>query len=237
MSIGNYATNKSYSQTKLAPLLEPLAAMRVTAKTLWDKLEGQVSPERLQEAVAQGWGMEIGEEEAERIIALAEQRYKKNPHYALGEVLSPAHTKIGWTTHGHTGGDVPLFAYGPGRPTGLLEAPEVGLTVAHALGADLRALDQRLYAEAGALVTDAVLTEHNSPGGWRLRVERGGRVYWLEDGSNLLDLGGRQVELEAPVVRIGPTGKWYLPAQTERLTAPSPAPAKPGRPLMPGRKS
>jgi alkaline phosphatase len=229
MSIGNYSTNKSYSQTKLPSLVEPLAKMRLTAKPLWDKLEGQVSPERLKEAVGQWWGMEIDEEEAERIIALAEQQYKKEPHYALGEILSVSHTKVGWTTHGHAGGDVPLFAFGPGRPAGLLEAPEVGLSVARALGADLRALDRRLYAEAGTALAEATLTEHNSPGGWRLKVEQAGRVAWLEDASNLMRLGEREIELEAPVVRVAPTGRWYLADQAVRQIIAGPAPAKPKR--------
>lgn len=229
MSIGNYSTSKSYSQTKLAGLLEPLARMRLTAKPLWDKLEGQVSPERLREVVRQWWGMEPTEEEARRIIALAEQQYEKVPHFALGEVLSVGHTKVGWTTHGHAGGDVPLFAYGPGRPAGLLAAPEVGRHVARALGVDLRALDRRLYAEAGTALAGAALAEEKGARGWLLKAEHRGRAAWLEDGSNLLRLGERTVELEGPVVRVEQTGKWYLPAQAGRLIMAVPGPAKPPR--------
>ena len=42
--------------------------------------------------------------------------YKGSAYHAIGEVLCPTHTYVGWTTHGHTGGDVPLHAFGPGKP-------------------------------------------------------------------------------------------------------------------------
>jgi alkaline phosphatase len=227
MSIGNYSTNKTYSQMKPGPLLEPLRKMRLTSRSLWDRLEGQVSEERLSAAVQQWWGMEISEEEAGRIMAVS-ARYKKSPEYALGEVLSASHTLVGWTTHGHVGGDVPLFAYGPGRPSGLLAAPEVGQTMARALGVDRRGLDRGLCAAADEALAEATLTEVTGPEGYLLKVEHGDRTAWLEDGTNVMRLGEKEFTLEAPVVRVEKTGKWYLPAQAVRLVvaAPAPAPAR-----------
>ena len=71
--------------------------------------------------------MDITDEEADQILGLA-ARYKKEKvegHYALGELLCARYTSVGWTTHGHDGGDVPLHAFGPGRPFGVIDGPDV----------------------------------------------------------------------------------------------------------------
>ncbi|MFH1032903.1 MAG: alkaline phosphatase, partial [Pseudomonadota bacterium] len=207
MSIGNYATSKTYSQMKPEALLAPLSKMKVTAKTLWDGLGKDISPERLQEAVGRLWGMEIGPEEAQRILAVAAKR-PKSPEDGLGEVLSAKHTLVGWATHGHSGGDVPLFAYGPGHPTGLLEAPQVGLTMAKALGANLRQLDQRLHAPAAQALAGLPRAEEKTAQGWRLKVRTARGEIILEDGGDTLELAGRRMQLEAPVLRVEETGQW-----------------------------
>jgi alkaline phosphatase len=225
MSIGNYATSTTYTQIKPERLLAPLRKMRVTAKTLWDGLGQDPTPERIQEAVQRWWGMRISPEEAREIITVA-AKYPKDPAYGLGEVLSPRHTLVGWATHGHSGGDVPLFAFGPGRPAGLLEAPQVALKVARALGADLRQLDQRLHAPAAQALAGAVLSEEKSAQGWLLKVEARGRAATLEDGSNILRLEGKTLELEAPVVRVEQSGQWYLPSQAGRLILGNPSEEK-----------
>ncbi len=229
MSIGNYAHGKTYSQTKLEPLLAPLRAMKITARPLWGKLGDQPNSERLREEVKRWWGIDLNEEEASQILALAE-KYGKSPEYALAEVVSARHTQVGWTSHGHAGGDVPLFAYGPGRPAGLLEAPQVAQTIAKALGVNLRALDQRLFAEAGQLLPGAGLSEENGPQGWRLQVSKGAKQAVLENGSNLLTMAGKTTALEGPAVRVEQTGRWYLPRQAAFLIgaaqAKTPAAAK-----------
>lgn len=53
--------------------------------------------------------------------------------------------------------------------------------------------------------------------GWVLKVERCGLTAVLEDGSNRLRLGQREVDLEAPAVRVEQSGQWYLPSQAARL--------------------
>jgi alkaline phosphatase len=216
MSIGNYATSKTYTQMSPQALLEPLSKMRLPSRSLWERLGQEVTPQRIQEAVQQWWGMEISPEEARQIMNVA-ARYPKDPEYGLGEVLSASHTLVGWATHGHSGGDVPLFAFGPGRPSGLLEAPQVGLAVAAALGADLRQLDQRLHAPATQSLPGAVLSEEKTASGWLLTVEAAGRAATMADGANILRLGGQEIELESPVVRVEETGQWYLPRQAAQL--------------------
>ncbi|MFZ5585308.1 MAG: alkaline phosphatase [Thermodesulfobacteriota bacterium] len=227
MSIGNQATSKTYSQMKPDALLGPLARMRITAKSLWKKLGPDPGPDQVREAVALEWGMDITLAEAESILAVAGQ-YRQDPEYGLGEVLCPRYTLIGWSTHGHTGGDVPLFAFGPGRPTGLLDAPQVGLLLAKAMGADLRRLDQRLFAEAGQALAGWDLREDKEAEGWWLTARRQGREARFADGSNHLWLDGKDVALEGIALRVATTGRWYLPGDGARLLSAGPPAGKTG---------
>lgn len=216
MSIGNRASDKTYSQMKPAALLGPIGGMKSTARALWDTLGAQVDAPGLRRAVAEWWGIDLAPQEAERILTLS-RSFKKTPEYALCEVVSAGHTMVGWTTHGHAGGDVPLFAFGPGRPAGQLAAPELGLYLAGTMGADLRALDDRLFLRADQALPGALLKEEKTSRGWVLRVDSGGRSALLENGGNLLRIGDRSAALEGVTVRVEDTGRWYLPAQAVRL--------------------
>lgn len=219
MSIGNTRTNKSYSQTSVEELLDPLRKMRASAEALWQRLGKEPTPERLQDVVREGWGLGITVEEARLVLAAAAARVK-DPHYALGEILSPRYTVLGWTTHGHTGGDVPLYAYGPGGPKGLIAGPEFGQAAARALGVDLPALNRRLFVDAAQAFAGGSVrldeTDKNAP---VLRVEYKGRKAELPVNTNLLRLDGREQRLEGLVVHAPDTGKTYIPAQAvQRIT-------------------
>ncbi|CAO0822349.1 alkaline phosphatase [Desulfarculales bacterium] len=41
--------------------------------------------------------------------------------------------EVGWIIYGHSGSDVPPFAYGPSRPSDLIKTPQAALTVAQVL--------------------------------------------------------------------------------------------------------
>ena len=207
MSIGNMGTSGTYSQMSLEALLEPLRKMRVSGETLWKGLGKEPTPEKVQRAVLEGWGMEISPEESQKVIAVAAAR-KADPHYALGEVLCPVHTVLGWTTHGHTGGDVPLFAFGPGSPKGLITGPDLGQATARALGIDLAALNRRLFVDAAEAFPGQTSFKDGV-----LNIEYKGRRAALAANTDILRLDGREIRLEGLVVHAPDTGKTFLPAQ------------------------
>jgi alkaline phosphatase len=76
--------------------------------------EKNQTPEHVIKAVKSGWGMDIESEDAGK-IQMAAKKYlpERTSFYAFGEILCPKYTMDGWCTHGHSGGDVPLHAYGP----------------------------------------------------------------------------------------------------------------------------
>jgi alkaline phosphatase len=225
MSIGNQATNERYSRMKLGALGEPVSAdtllgplgrMNLTAYGIWKKMGTEVTPARLMELVRTHWGMEITEEDAGQIITTG-KRYPKIEHWGLGEVLSAKYTSIGWTTHGHTGGDVPLFAYGPGRPVGLVDAPDLGRRMAQAMGLDLGRLTERLFVEAAAAFPNGAVTVQKDGENLVASVTLQKATAELPVNKNILMTGGRSVELESVVVYAPDTGKVFIPSQAADL--------------------
>jgi alkaline phosphatase len=224
MSIGNAASNKNYSHMSLEALLGPLQQMKLSAPGLWRQLGPDTNPENLQKVVKQYWGLQISDEEARQILALAQQ-YRNSPYYALGEVLCPRHTVIGWTTHGHCGGDVPLFAFGPRRPLGLLDGPDIGKTCAQALGLNLDRLNLRLFQEAaGALAGGQVAVDKSDPENPVVKISFQGKQAELPVNKNILNLNGNRMNLEGVVVYAPNTGKAYFPLEAVNLIKGSPCP-------------
>ncbi len=224
LSIGNYATSGSYSRMQVEDLVGPLKNMKLSAQGVWGKMGPEVTPENLQKVVQEYWGLKPTDEEAARIIALA-RTYGNNPHNALAEILCRQHTCLGWTTHGHTGGDVPLFAFGPHRPAGLVDGPDIGRICARALGLSLERLNARLFVEAaGALAGGEVAVDRSDPENPLIKISYQGTKAELPANKNLLRLEGRAVPLEGLVVNASPTGKVYLPRQAVNLIKGSPGP-------------
>lgn len=214
-SIGNYATDLTYSRTREDEFLAPFRKMRVSAPALWKMMEKDQTPDNIIRVVKTGWGMDIGQEDAEKIQAAA-LRYlpTKTPFYAFGEILCPKYTAVGWCTHGHSGGDVPLHAYGPGKPMGRLDGPEIGKTCARALGLDLDALTNRLYADARKALPKAKISiDETDPRNPVIRVSRRGKSFRLPVNKNELLEGKTIRRLEACAIYIRETGKTYVPMQ------------------------
>lgn len=144
ISIGNWLTNTSYVSMKVEDLVNPLKKMKITGGALANKIGSAPTAEKVKAEVSQWWGVTLSDDDAAAILAEAS---KVGLSYALGKVVSARHTVLGWSTHGHHGGDVPLWAYGPGAPAGLLDNTELAKVVARALGVDLAAVDRHLFVD------------------------------------------------------------------------------------------
>jgi alkaline phosphatase len=230
LTIGNQRTSHSYSQLQLDELLEPIKRMRLSATALWDKLcepagreaikPQEIDPQAVQRLVQEYWGVALERPEAEQILDIAaQQKSVEYLHWGLGEVVSRKATSIGWSTHGHTGGDVPLFACGPGRPAGLIDGPDIGTLTAQALGLNLPALNERLFVDARRALPGAEI-EVVEPAAKNLAVKiaAAGHQAELPVNKNWLVLDGEKIELEGVVVCAPPVApdtrpRVYLPQQ------------------------
>jgi alkaline phosphatase len=216
-SIGNRASEGTYTQLSVEQFLEPFRKMTTSAYAMWAQLGKEITVPRLQSAVRDGWGLDIKESEARAILELA-AAHKSEGHSAIGEVLCPIYTHVGWTTHGHTGGDVPLFAFGPGRPGGVLDAPQIAAVCAEAIGLDLARLNERLFVEASdAFPGGRVALDTTDPTNPVVTIDFKGRTAMLAVNKNFLRIVDRVTALEGVVVHAGQTGRVYLPAQAVHL--------------------
>jgi alkaline phosphatase len=211
MSIGNRATGATYSRMTPAELVEPIKRMRLTALGLWRKAGG--SEARLKDAIKDYWDITPTGDEMKRIVGLSSQ-YGSYPATAIGEVLSATRTAVGWSTHGHTGGDVPLFAYGPGAPRGVMDAQDLGRLMASVLGLELRELTERLFADVPDSLKDyEARIERGNKGRQILRITGKRREAHLPINRNILQLAEREIPLEGVTVHVEETGKTYIPRQ------------------------
>jgi alkaline phosphatase len=212
-SIGNQASNGIYPQMKVETFLDPFRRMQASSVRMWESIDPDKTPARVKAVLKEGWALDITDEDARNILALA-STYKDSPFHALGEVLCPKYTYVGWTTHGHCGGDVPLHAYGPGKPGGVLEAPEIARVCAAAMGFDLHKLTQRLFVDAARAFPDGrVAVDRRDPANPVVTIAAVGRTAELPVNKNLLTIGEKVHALEGVVVYVPNTDKAYIPLQ------------------------
>lgn len=214
-SIGNAASNGYYSQMKQEALLNPFRGMKSTTWEIWNKIKDNRAADHVMDVIHSDWGLVITSDDASAILNLAE-KYKKDPFYAVGELLCSKYTLVGWTTHGHCGGDVPLFAFGPGKPAGLLEAPEIAKFSAVSMGLNLNRLNQRLFVDA-AKEFDSVHIDMSQPENPVAQIGYPGKTVRLPINKNLMEMNNKLHQLEGVVVYASETQKVYIPLQAVQL--------------------
>lgn len=203
ISIGNYRTSNTYTRMTIEDVVNPLKGMKITAEAVAGKIGADPTADKVKTAVSEWWGLTLSDDDASAILAEAQA---VGLGYALGKVVSARHTVIGWSTHGHTGTDVPLWSHGPGAPRGLVDNTDLARVVAAALGFDLAAVDQHLFVDLKEVFpsTSIDLSDPTNP------VVRIGSSS-LAASKNTLHYGalGLTFPLDGLVVYAPKTGKAY----------------------------
>lgn len=219
-SIGNYEMGRIFSGVSQETFLVPFRRMKKSTSILWKGIGDEKSADKVKKAVMEGWGMDITLADAEQLLLLAGDYKKKGraEHLAIGRFLCPRYTHVGWSTHGHTGGDVPLHAFGPGKPTGLLEAPDIGRVCAEAMGLSLERLNDRLFVDAARIFGDAkVKVDKSDRLNPVLRIRHGGKDAELPINKHWLILDGKARRMEGVVVYAEKKEKVYIPMQAVNM--------------------
>jgi alkaline phosphatase len=216
MSIGSYyqdtnAISHGYTDLTIEDLIDPLLGMQITSTGLVKKLsELGPSPtnDEIKAVFSQWWGLDITDFDI-AAMNLADS-------YAISEYISKAYTAFGWTTHGHVGDDVPLWAYGPKdtAPGGHYDNTELAMIVADVLGFSLDIIDQRLFVNV-ADEFEATEWEINDsdPSNLVLEITVNGKETGLPASKDLLISDGSEIELEGIVVYIPMCEEWFIPQQ------------------------
>lgn len=151
MSIGDAGTTKTYDKEPLATFIAPLKQAQLTG----EGIEYQLNADRSNIVEVMKKYMNIDNLSEAEITSIKNAKATE-VNYAVGPIISKrAH--IGWTTGGHTGGDVTLYAYAPdnSRPTGVIDNTDIAKYMAQALGLNLSETTKKLYIPARSAFENA----------------------------------------------------------------------------------
>ena len=210
MTIGHGHTKKSYSEIKEKDLISPVEKMKATTGTITYEIGSDQSYTNISKEINKWWGINITKDDYKEIKELTDNGTPLN--YAIGEIISKNHTVIGWTSHVHTGEDVPLWAYGPNRPVGLYDNTELAKITAKALGLSLEYINKELFVEVGETYPDFSLDKSDTTNPV-LRISS----FELPINKNLLIADGKTYELKGIVVYAPATEKVYIPKDAVQL--------------------
>ena len=162
LAIGN--TNpaaSNYASTPLDTLLSPVKNAEITIRGL-DKLafkDNKVTAKEIQDIFSNKWKISLDDTQATEILNFKDS---KKFEYDVGDYISRNFTILGWTSGGHTGVDVPLWAYsgrGESPLKGNIDNTEIAIRLAKVMNIDLDALGAELFVDAGSVFPDYVLSE------------------------------------------------------------------------------
>ncbi len=144
ISIGDVGTTKTYDKEPLSTFIAPLKQARLTG----EGIEYLLNADRSNIAEVMKKYMNIDNLTEEEIASIKNAKATE-VNYAVGPIISKrAH--IGWTTGGHTGGEVILYAYAPdnSRPTGVIDNTDIAKYMERAMGLDLAETSRELFVPA-----------------------------------------------------------------------------------------
>nr|WP_043110740.1 alkaline phosphatase [Paenibacillus pasadenensis] len=197
LTIGNAATTGSYDEEPLSAFIGPLKKAKVTGEGFESKLNASRS--NIKEAARTYLG--ITDLTSEEVKSIREAK-PGSMNYAVGPIIS-SRSGIGWTTGGHTGGDVVLYAYAPNgdRPSGVIDNTDVAKYIARVLGLDLGQTTKQLFVEAqAAFAAKGAKTEIKAAS---LVVTKNGQKLELPFYKNQALLNGGKITLDGVVVYNG----------------------------------
>ncbi|TYO74296.1 alkaline phosphatase [Rossellomorea marisflavi] len=123
LTIGNADLDGSYKYQSVKHFIDPLKKARLTVDGAASLLEGKDAGHALAayglDSQSCRWSPSKKELKAQMTSSLSQK------------------AGLGFTTHGHTGEDVFLYAFGPGKPSGLLENTDLPVKMADFLGFSL----------------------------------------------------------------------------------------------------
>ncbi|WP_440946735.1 alkaline phosphatase [Methanosarcina sp. T3] len=222
MTIGSYSDSE-YDSTSAEDVIEPLKGMKLNSIGVAAKIGKDLSPENIKSQLKTWWDIDATDADVTEILELYNNGEGLSLDYAISEVISRNHTVIGWTTHGHCGEDVPLWAYGPDSPSGHMDNTEIAEYVSEELGFDLREAGECLFVEAdavfsrdngdGQLDENEYLLDMTDPSNPMLRIGDAE----LPVSKNLLIKDGVTHELNGIVVYAPATDKVYVPYEVLSL--------------------
>ncbi len=208
LSIGSGTAKMSYTATTAEDVINPLMGMQFTSGVLVANIGDNKSAQNIMANIQEGWGITISQEDADEIVARSDNMGLSN---AINEVISERYTVFGWTTHGHTAEDVPVYTYGMNRKIGTVDNTELAILTANKLNVNLDKADEKLFVD---------VAEEFAADEWELDFETDPEnpVLKIKDATlpvskDLVIKGDEITEMEGIVVYAPMSGKVYIPKE------------------------
>lgn len=215
MTIGNSSTSDTYSKLTLDQVLGPIRKATLTGEGLQRVLAGSKDDAKIKDVVSKYYGIsDLKDTELEAIKKGIDE--KKELNYVFGPIIS-SRSAIGWTTNGHSGEDLTMYAFGPSKPAGLIDNTDIAKITAAALGFDLGYINGRLYQRADLLLESKGMTvtvDKSDPENFALVVKSGDKTATLPTSKNICKIGTAEYKLEGLVIYVPKTDKVYIPMET-----------------------
>lgn len=162
LSIGHQqADQPSYTNTTIEDLIDPIKDATMTIQGLLYEVPSPATPANVVETfttrLGSYWADNMTGEHAQYVADKLNESGVYGSSYAIAEYLSKELTTYGWTTHGHTGEDVPLWAYGANRPVGLFDNTDLAKITAKGFGFNLDRMTKRLFVDASAAFPESYI--------------------------------------------------------------------------------
>ncbi|HEY9161152.1 MAG TPA: alkaline phosphatase [Desulfomonilia bacterium] len=218
ISIGDETTSKDYDKRQLGDLLDVIKKAENTGEGVEAKLQGASDDATVTGTVCSSYGIcDLSGEEISKIKDCLKNKGELNT--VLGPMMG-ARSIIGFTTFGHTGEDVNLYAYAPGgvKPSGVIDNTDIAKITAGYLGVDLAKTTKRLFTDADTLFSGKGVetgTDATDPLNPVFVASKGGREIRIEANRSYATVKGKRISLEGPAIYN--QGRWFVPEKAAGL--------------------
>ncbi len=210
MTLGsNY--DPSYTKTTVEDLVDPLKNMTCTYAYLEGQIQDMNNTTEVHDKVFNWMGIDLTSDELNETVS-------SGNFDALKNIINNKHTIIGWTSDGHCGEDVPLWAYGPGSLSGRVDNTEIATYIAEEFSFSLDNTSNKLFVDVDEAFPGNYVLDNADPKNLVLNIGE----YKLPVNKNvLIDSKGIEHELEGIVIYAPKAsdgkGKVYIPQQAVDL--------------------
>ncbi|AEM75005.1 alkaline phosphatase [Caldicellulosiruptor acetigenus] len=215
MTLGNYSTQ--YDSALLNDFLKYITKAKRTGAGIEELLGNNKTDENIKKIVSEYYG--IDNLTPDEINAIKNAK-AGNLNYVLGPIISKR-SNIGWTTNGHTGEEVVLYAYHPNGyiPRGVIDNTEVCDYMAEILGIDLGSFNESAYISNIDLEEKGydVSLDTSNPTNVQLVINKGSRTYIIPQNKNVVLEGSNQYKLKYVSVYIPSAKRFFVSSEVESL--------------------
>ena len=172
MALGSDYAPVPYTATTVDDMIGPLQGMTMSAYGVARMIEEasviatgdvRITPQTIQAGVQTHWGLPMTLSEALAVYDAVVDGSSLD--YAIATYANQNYLAIGWTTHGHSAEDVPLWLHGmnPALAAGLIDNTEIPRAIAYLWGCDLAVLTDALYVNAMDAFPGEAVIDHSDP--------------------------------------------------------------------------